>query len=206
MEWVTNGSYLSLWEGCLANKDIKPVGQYLQAAAASTCRWLHMYFSNVQTCLMPRWRTVGCPHHRRPLQGVCRFIPSAFCSKAATPRVINKTSQCSRGHSRKLFRSARKSRGRIHEFALDTHRPLYFTAAQNGEITETYEGDWQVLLFCFVFLLILGVYSRTDRLQAGCSVFCFFGGGLSWRRRSSNAKLKFYLLFFFVVVALIQTV
>lgn len=151
MAWVTNGSYLSLWEGCLANKDIKPVGQYLQAAAASTHCWLHTYFSNVQTCLMPRWRTLGCPHHRRPLQGVCRFIPSAFCSKAATPRVINKTSQCSRGHRQNYSARHAGAEAGIHEFALDSHRPLYFTAAQNGEITETDDGDWQVLLFSFWF-------------------------------------------------------
>lgn len=34
MQCVTNGSYLSLWEGCWAHEDIKPVGQYLQEAAA----------------------------------------------------------------------------------------------------------------------------------------------------------------------------
>lgn len=148
---MINSSYLSLWEGCLANKDIKPVGQYLQAAAAWTRRWLHMYVSNVQTCLMPRWRTLGCPHHRRPLQGVCRFIPSAFCSKAATPRVINKTSQCSRGHRQNYSaRHAGAEAGSTSSLSILAAR-FILLQLRMVKSQRQMDGDWQVLLFSFWF-------------------------------------------------------
>lgn len=57
--WVTNSSYLSLWEACLGNKGIKPVSQYLQAASTRRRLSWTSAVERSQCVKIPWRRTLG---------------------------------------------------------------------------------------------------------------------------------------------------
>lgn len=81
---------------CLGNKVVKPVGRYLQAASTHRC----FSFSSgaIAVCKNTVAKKVGVPPSilRR-----CRAdsFPAHSAARQQHPRVINKASQCSRGHT-----------------------------------------------------------------------------------------------------------
>lgn len=207
-EWQTAAICHSEREGCLANKDIKPVGQYLQAAAASTRHWLHMYFSNVQTRLMPRWRTVGCPHHRRP---PCKVSADSFRVHSAARQQPPES----------LIRHRNAAEGTDKTIPLGTQEPRQDPRVRSGYSPPAlvycssewwnHRDIWRWLAGSFVLLLILGVgvYSRVHKIQPavrqGAQLFFLGGGGVVLEKKEFKCKTE-VLSFLFVVVALIQTV